>query len=256
MNSRLAGNYFEYCVYSCINADPFDEYTKNKFTSFDYLNKDNPFFNLDPIIKKRDIRYVQLLKDSQGKEGVTSDLVLHTSNGKQIGISCKKNNLSIKHPCPKGILRFLSPPDDTTFIKDYEALNRKWYNKIVKYELFRNVPPATKQRMLQQFTGYITPYINTQYVKFLLSYSPHKENYLIHFNDSKQHKDRIRIYKMKNVCFNGLSVEQHKHWIHVKLPRGITIRMRLHTASSRINKNLKLKFDTKIDKIDRLFSCL
>jgi len=56
------------------------------------------------------------------------------------------------------------------------------------------------------------------------------------------------MYQVNNVDINDFNITHNNHWIYINVSNNIDIKMRLHTASSRILPTLKLKFDTKLVK--------
>jgi len=242
MNARCSGTFFEYCIFSSIRANPYDNYTRNKFSNL--LSTEPNIYNLQNIIKNRDIKYVQLLTDNKGRDNITADMLLHLENGDLVGLSCKKNNMSIKHPCPYGLYRFLNSEYQEVFSNTYSSINNKWYNVMQPYELFNKVPPTMKQDMLNEVVDLVSANINKSYIQFLLSQSIIKESYILHCNKNKQ----LNMYQVNNVDINDFNITHNNHWIYINVSNNIDIKMRLHTASSRILPTLKLKFDTKLVK--------
>lgn len=245
MLARRQGNYFEYYICSSIRAKPFDEYTKKKFITY----TDPIIFNLDKILNGRKVKYYQLLDDNKGREGITSDIILHTTRNEHIGLSCKRNNMSIKHPCPSGMHRYLSSDKRGLYMDAYKSLNDKWYKAFMKYEYYNKIPYDRKHHMLNEFVVLVDKYLNSEYIKFLLSYNPGQENYIVCMKDNK---DTVNIMRMKRIRAFKFSTDVKNSNIYITL-NGIRIKMRLHTASLRITKKLRIKFDTRVLNVDSLY---
>lgn len=243
--ARQNGSFFEYCVYSSLGGQPYDVYTLQKFDGS--LLGQPVIFNMDKVVQTRVVKHVRLLGDNHGRNGVTSDMMVYFDDGTVCGVSCKRNNMSIKHPCPRGIVRFLDGFKKLSFIRLYNQLNIKWYNRIRQYEVFRCVPAKTKQQMLNEVSKLVASYINEEYIRFLLSYNTARKDYIVQYNKRGPlcPSHDLCVYSMRDVSFNNIQIKHNKHWIYIVVD-GVEISMRLHTASSRIKQTIKLKFDTKI----------
>jgi len=96
---------------------------------------------LDKInIKMTDIMSYHLPGDCSGKKSKVSDIILYLKNNEEINLSCKNNNVSLKHQRPSSLAKqmILSQNDIDKYNNEYKSINDKIYNKFTKNNVLFN----------------------------------------------------------------------------------------------------------------------
>ena len=194
---------------------------------------------------------VKFTKDSDGKKGNTSDVELYDNNNNFIGISCKVNNISIKHQRPSSLYKQIGMDQQKIdeFKQEYKLCNDIWYTKFEKLLTFDKIDHEQKMSMYIDFNNIIKKYLNSCSDIQIQNYY----NFLIHHN--KIYILKHDIAKKKIVLYDYIntpsptkisSITSENQNIKIMFNNNIKINMRLHNASKRITKSLSLKYDTTI----------
>jgi hypothetical protein len=219
---------------------------------------------LKPISEKishiipKDASTFSISSDHDGKKGIVSDVIIH-GEGSTTGISCKRNNFSIKHQRPQALYKQLGLSDmDTQEYKTrYASIMNDFYKMCCEngWVYFKDVPVEKKQELYRN--------VNTLVMKTIISANAEQKtallNYLISRDDHGyvlyvgQQDNDVRLYR-----YNWGDVMQIKSvdWKDIETASTILVEtdtikisLRLHNASSRITKVVSLKYDTSIINI-------
>lgn len=268
MKSRKNGDIMEHVFANYAKSskfDPINEYTKTKTdTLYNKYHTDSKSLiklingKIDNALKDiatDKLKQYELMKDTAGSRGDSSDIKFKSINDKLINISCKRNNTSIKHQRPNSVHNQLSLNDEASksFKEKYSALNKKWYDKLKNNLHFDEMTSESKMNLYTEFNELTTSYIkNTNIKKFIEFLTSKGENkYIAHWNDKS---NKLRIYTCKDIVAKLKDIVVDNNYITIKLYNDVNISMRLHTASKRITKTLSLKYDTQIENIDNVYS--
>jgi len=214
----------------------------------------------DWIIKNFNDEFLEIdrLSDNSGKKGDVTDIRLISSN-KTLNISCKNNNISVKHqrpgPTPKHFGCLDNDKIAKVFKDKYKEINSEFYleNKSKNFNLkyYNEIDGIEKAKNLYSpICNLINEFINDNsskgsvYQEFLLG--------VIDYTQIILNKKNIEIKEFGNLPKSYLvsSFINNKGYIVVDFHNEITLSMRLHNASSKITKTGSLKFDTKIEKMN------
>ncbi len=207
------------------------------------------------------IKTIQRFHDSAGKESDVTDIQL-TDNVNVLNISVKSNHLAIKHQRPGSLIQQFGiskgTEDDIQYRREYEELNKMFHHKLKSVnpsaKLFNEVENIKDAYIYEPICNKVAEKINTYGEKSI--HSSDFQSFLI----GKTDFIKIIVYptKITVLLFNNLpkstkmSAEMSStNYVNVDFHNGIKVKMRLHTASSRITPNLSLKFDSQLsDDVD------
>jgi hypothetical protein len=201
--------------------------------------------------------------DHDGVRGITSDIivrdeVLHT----QIGISCKRNNFSIKHQRPGALARHLGlePSNAAEYMTAYKHITGSFYEECRREGVvtFPAVHEERKRALYREVNALVAHTIasaeadqQARMIRYILSldealmFGTEATNFIMHWDDKKQ-DDAVKLYKL---CIEHVGRVDSIHWEEntIRIDSGdVKLSLRLHNASSRITKSVSLKYDTKI----------
>lgn len=269
MNSRSSGDRFEYHVVhflelsgvACLDDDTkqkrckllnkFDIHNdtsiKERIVLFKLLNK----CIFGHVTQRSKITHYKLTSEYEGKNGSVADIVLVDDQGDKFPISCKKNNMSVKHQRPSNLDKQLHLTDDDSskYRLEYKQVNDEFYNKIKECGTFNKICREIKDQLYTQVNDVVMKYINDAnttsvqaFYKFLLSV---EEKFILQYNDNAK---QLTLYDNINVQQPTKMVAKKKNdnYLIVECDNGVTLSLRLHNASSKVTKSLSLKYDTKI----------
>lgn len=287
MNSRKSGDIFEalfalFLTESNIPCVPESEKKYQKLTHGITLSKDElhcsellqKVFKIildDNKIHGYPIGF-KLPNDNLGKGSAaeTADVKLLFKNGIECGISLKRNNKSLKAQRPGGLpvqLEF-SETEKVEFNNDYKKKIVKPFKELWKHiVLFKDLSSTVKQQLYLDVNTFQLKYINLW--KNSRKHISH-DNY---FNFLAGGKTSTIIiwnprHKKLSYCKAKWSSKQHfrleectilkdrRNVIQLKFSSGHIFNMRLHNASSKIGKNIALKYDTVLTNFNDLFDIL
>lgn len=277
MNSRRSGDVFEYHIIMYLELSRvlhldkntlqkrnklLEKYDKNNKTSvkerikiFKLLNK----CLTGEIMKKQNIKYYKLTNEYEGVNGIVADIVLYDQEHNIYPISCKHNNVSIKHQRPSNLDKQLQLDDETSclFRLEYKKVNDDLYNDIKQYHLFSNVPKEQKNLLYNRVNDLVMKHINfsNEYnVKSLYSFLLSVDETFIVKYDNKVKE--ITMYDNVNVQkpFNIVAIKNSYNSLLIGFDNGIILILRLHNASSKITTTLSLKYDTTVVNANDIFN--
>jgi hypothetical protein len=268
-NSRLSGDLFEYIIAnyfiqngltlveekSILKFNKLKEkisVVKNNFTNNDI----EKIFNIIKIDKYKNFRFTQ---DNDGKIGNVSDIELYNDDKNNIGISCKVNNISIKHQRPSSLCKQCNLTDKNIdkYNDEYKKCNDKWYNLIKDKITFDKIDKDDKNNLYKEFNELVKKYLdilNDEQIKYFYKFLINYNNIYVLYHDTK--KNQIIIYnyiKLKEPT-KIKSIELKDNRIIINFNNDINIDMRLHNASKSITKALSLKYDAKILNSEKIFT--
>ncbi len=270
MTSRRNGDFFEYSIvyYLSINRinaeDDSKESVKRLINSFDLVKTTiaervklykliDRFFNR--ILKDRKIKSYYLGKDNDGKEGKPEDIYCKLDSDEIIGISCKRNNMSLKHQRPSSLHKFICEKHAKTYTEEYNALNDKWKKELTIYDKWSQIPKDKKDLLYKEFNdlymNYLTKYVNTKdYYNFLFGI---ENKIIIHWVPNKNIIN-IHDYTRQNIPESMTTTMDSNNKLQIEFSNNIKATIRLHNASSSLNGNkLSLKYDTTSKTLNLLF---
>lgn len=276
MNCRKSGDAFEYAIVyflKGIKAYAHDRYSEEKekrlLDKWDSMKvplrkKLSQAKKIDraiaSIVDSTDIiNTYTLVSDDQGRIGDTSDIKIHTSSGKVINISCKNNNLSIKHQRPSNLGKQmnLSDADTRKYREKYMKVNDRYREKWQQYERFNQIDKDQKWRLYRRVNKVVRKQIKRSstdcqeyFVKYLMSAD--KDEYIMKWSDQTNTLELVRLHELGK-RITDVTVDENVLAIHLE---DVKITMRLHTASSKITKTLSLKYDTKIENMMKVFKTM
>lgn len=201
---------------------------------------------------------IQRLGDDSGRRGDVTDIRLF-GDGDCLNISCKNNNFSIKHQRPGPTFSHLGlgrkDPLSIRFINEYKLINEKFFNKhsrlIPGLCNYNEISEECKKKDLYEpICNLVSNILNSMsersqvYQDFLIGKIDYKQISLM--------RDRILIKSFDTIPKTTTMVSSitDQGYVEVDFLNSIILRMRLHTASSRISLGGSLKFDTKIHEMD------
>lgn len=221
----------------------------------------------------RHVSGISIASDSEGIGGDVRDVIVHSSNAKSIGVSCKNNHDAFKHPRLSGTIDFVKDwglsadgcSDDywgkVRPIFDRLSALRQSSDKKMKFADVPNLRADVMEPAIGAFVDEVVSLANVsgesetllcsslvQYVignhdfyKVIKDDSDNQVRVMgFNFNGTlagrrpKLPKSLIGINQQKSSVESGNSVT-----IFVQLDLGYSFKMRLHTASSRVEASLK-----------------
>jgi len=267
-NNKLSGDIFEYTITNYLHNSGFiffDKISKNKFNLL--KNKiGNNYKNYNNIFKKifikinpnNEFNRIKITDPCDGKKGNVSDIELYNDKNENIGLSCKVNNISIKHQRPSSLCNQCGLDNENIkkYKSEYKNYNDFWFKKINNKINFDNIDKNEKFKLYKSFNKLTQKYLNkldsnqvTKYYNFLINYN--HVYVLKHETKKKQIKLYDYLYKNSPTKINSIVIKENH--IIIYFNNGINVDLRLHNASKKITKMLSLKYDTKILNGEELF---
>lgn len=268
MNSRTSGDAFEYSIAKYLyneKLELYDDESKNKFRKLSEKKSDRyisihnddlkevfAYLNIDNYNK------IKFTTDNDGKRGNVADIELYKNDGTYMGLSCKVNNISLKHQRPSALFKQCDMEEDQSsrYRSDYKKCNNKWYNILKQHKKFNEVDENLKKEMYKDFNELTKQYLETldpkqitYFYKFLIEY----DKICILKLDTRIRQLTTYKYLDNNDPKRIKSIKVNNNHININFDNGIDIDLRLHNASSQIKKVLAMKYDTKVLTTKKLF---
>ena len=208
--------------------------------------------------KKISIHSVSRLPDSSGKKGDVTDVRITDINGKTINLSIKNNHKAVKHQRPGSLIQQIgilkNSEEDIIYREKLNDIYRDFHNEIEKLKpvpsLFNEVEDLKYPKIYNPVCSLVSQTINKFKDSSILS--NHYQKFLIGNTDFYKiivEKESVDIIKYCNIPSSSrMSSTFSKNYVFLDFHNGIKMIMRLHTASSRITKNISLKFDSQMDE--------
>jgi len=200
---------------------------------------------------------------AEGKKGFTSDIRVHTLHGQQFGISCKRNNMSIKHPSARSIVTHAEASESLTnsYHNHYAKIIRDLYEQSQKRKAptFKDLGKTSKDTYYLSLNENLKALLKrcTSYQLLALSIyllSMRDLNlHIVHWNDSQP---EAHLYKFdfndRFGCVDPSSWEQLTPSTFQISAGDVILTMRLHNTSSKIKERMSFQYDTRIKNFDAL----
>lgn len=216
---------------------------------------------------------IAIASDSEGIGGDVRDVVIHSPGGKSLGVSCKNNHDAFKHPRLSGTIDFVKEwglsskgCSDTYWIKvspifDRLSALRQTSDKKLKFAEVANLRSEVMEPVINAFVDEIVSLANegteseallcSNLVQYVIG---NRDFYKVIKDDSdsqirvmgfnfngtltgrrpKLPKSMVGINQQKASVESGNSVT-----VFIQLDLGYSFKMRLHTASRRVESSLK-----------------
>lgn len=210
------------------------------------------------LVTQIDITTIERFHDSAGKKSDVTDIQLKGIVD-VLNISVKSNHLAVKHQRPGSLIQQFGIPkgsnDDIQYRNEYQELNQIFHDEAKKInpeaKLFNELEEIKEDYIYKPICSKVAEKINTYGEK-----SQHSKDFQ-EFLIGKTDFIKIVVYSNKVIIlqFNNLpksnrmtAVRSSSNYVNVNFHNGIKVKMRLHTASSRITSNLSLKFDSQLSE--------
>lgn len=195
-------------------------------------------------------------KDNSGRYGIVSDIVINQT----VYLSIKNNKLYAKSQRPNNLPKqcgFLNNEQSSVdYLSKYKCITDMFYNKHKNHTYFREIDKQTIWiELYKPIYALVSNFISVcdkSHIKQLYSFLKGETNYWQVLNKPKYVVlyDFTKSYHLPT----RLTVSyDSKGYILLQFNNKHTFRLRLHTASSRLTKNLSLKFDTILINQDELY---
>ena len=208
---------------------------------------------IDNIIGKSSVINLERLSDIEGVKGDITDIRI-SYDKKILNLSLKHNHRAFKHQRPPSTPQQMGfnkhSPEDKWFREKYRFLMDSFLKKTKGELLFRNISSLIPQELYYPVCNHVNDFINkygsneyaaNSYFSFLIGQKNFKKIIVNESNIEIFHFDQIpNSNKMS-------SVVEGESYIKVNFYNNYKLKMRLHTASSKITNTPSLKFDTQSD---------
>jgi hypothetical protein len=199
--------------------------------------------------------------DNDGTKGITSDIYV-CNDTTSIGISCKRNNLSIKHQRPRALIQhlMLSKETELQYKTEYDKLIGDFFttSNSAKHILFNQVGNL-KNKLYTDINELACKYIyaaadenKLHLIKFMLS-ANEKNAFILHYNDNNKTFKVCKLAKSVNAIESFNVTCKKTNYLEIEC-NTIKFILRIHNASSRITKEVSVKYDTKLLDYDSVFA--
>jgi hypothetical protein len=172
----------------------------------------------------KDYKKVKFTTDNEGKNNNVSDIELYKEKEKSIGISCKVNNISIKHQRISSLCNQCNIKEEKKqkFIVEHKKLNDNWFNKIKDKINYCNIDKEEKNTMFIEFNNLVKKYLKQiknvkYYYDFLISYN---KIFVIKY-DSKKKQVVVLNYLNVNEPKKTSKIEVNNNYINLEFDRGV-----------------------------------
>nr|YP_009105328.1 putative type II restriction endonuclease [Pedinomonas tuberculata]AIT93956.1 putative type II restriction endonuclease [Pedinomonas tuberculata] len=196
----------------------------------------------------------RICSDFEGRTGITSDIIVYNDLQESFGISCKRNNLSLKHPRPSAFYKH-GLLEKKVFIKYYKEMIHCFYFSWKKkgHICFSDLSNWEKNQFYRTINLFIINILkqssSKNFKKFLIFlFALNDPKVILYYNDQKKQYDfyffdltiflNIKKPKFSLRNFNTIEITIDSY----------TFFMRLHTAKNRIQKNISIKYDVTLQK--------
>ena len=270
--SNLNGKSLEYVIckqindmynIKCASAD-YDEY-RQKYTLLP--EKDQKNFEAGAMIvckflAKKDAKRLpiktDLYADSKGKESLTADVVISYEDGTCTSLSIKNNKFTSKHQRPMAFMDRcgIDSADIVKYREEVDRIRGEFFGRFGHLGKFCDV---NKESIVELYTG-----VNCVVMDYVNRLDKEQVQNMFHFLNSvdkqlyivKNTKKEVSIYDCTNkilVPTRVVTSVNHLGYIVLEFNSKHRFSMRLHTASSRIERNLSLKYDTVLMNVDEMY---
>jgi len=273
------GRAFEYIIVKIIskknNSAILNESAKN------HQNRDREKFNSCPselqndfnsashkvvkwigeeLINPNKIFMVECPSDNDAKKGDVTDIRL-IQDKQYFNLSIKSNHEAYKHQRPETVMNQLGYKKETSQDKTYRSalktIKLDFLKEVVsrRISLFNQFSLEEKNKLLY---APVIRLIHSRYIEFGEKELAAKNLFRFLVGNNDFHKI---IRKEKSISITHISadarevkffsseLDEKPNYLNLRFSNGLSLRLRLHTASSRITKSVSLKFDTQKTKL-------
>lgn len=271
MRSIYNGKALEYCIclklcvkYNIIHPTDLINYGEKYYTQITDKQKQD-YISVGEIV----IRYFSQKKselpinltinsDDQGKKSLVGDIIVWYKDNSCINLSIKNNKLSAKHQRPAAFMDRCGLP--TQGIKSYRSkitqIKNKFYDKNSEFENFRDIKiPSVISDLYSDINNVVTQEIQKfdkkciqQLYKFLVGID--LELYIV--RNTPTYVEIYDLTKQQLPTRVKTSIDR-RGYIILHFNNNCNFSMRLHSAESKIRKNVSLKYDTIFTNIRDMF---
>lgn len=277
MNSRSSGDIFEYHVVhslELLGIKPFNETTKKRrqdlLDAYDKHNQESiaerikinklldKFIVYCRTLHNRPFIHYRLNTDNMGKQGIVSDVVIVDDMKNDISLSCKKNNLSLKHQRPSNLDSHLQLDEalSTAYREKYKNVNDTLHKEIQAFKTFKDIPYDKKEKVYGCINKLVIETLqeaSQTHVARLYEFIVSVEKKLVLLYDSSARQLKVYNYLLQDIPKSMEVTSKNNNYVCIKFDNGLLVQMRLHNASSRITKSLSIKYDTKICNMEEVY---
>ena len=199
----------------------------------------------------------------EGKRGLTSDIRVHNSKGDQLGISCKRNNMSIKHPSARSLVTHTESQDSIkhAYQQMYAKIVKELYEKSQTHQTptFKLLGKQSKEsyylalnenvkNLLKRCSSY-----NLMALAIYLLSMRDPNLHIVHWNDNQPNAHLYSFdFNDKFGCVDPSTWEQLTPSTFQVSAGDIILTMRLHNTSSVIKERMSFQYDTRIKNFEKI----
>jgi len=199
----------------------------------------------------------------EGKKGYTSDVRVHNAYGHQLGISCKRNNMSIKHPSARSLMTHAESSDALkhAYQQTYSNIVKEIFEKSQKNNTptFKELGKPTKESYYLALNENVKTFLkkcNSYQLLALAMYllSMRDPNlHIVHWNDQHPQAHLFRFdFNDKFGCIDPSTWEQLTPSTFQISAGDVILTMRLHNTTSTIKETMSFQYDTRIKNFDKV----
>jgi len=260
LESALCG-LFDSMKISCTTPEKRDKLISRFGGTETNINKDVLSKAVSKILPELPTHFY-MTTDSDGKHGITSDVYV-CSDTLSIGISCKRNNISVKHQRPRALIQHLALPKEIElqYKKEYDAFIGDFHNTCCgsdNHTMFRQVSATLKSKLYSDINALACKYVTDapndnklNLIRFILS-ANESNSYVLHYNDKRKSCKMCQLAKSVDTIETFAVTCRLTNYLDIEC-NGIQFSLRIHNASSRRTKEVSLKYDTKLLNYDDVF---
>ncbi len=200
---------------------------------------------------------------TEGKRGLTSDVRVHNATGDNLGISCKRNNMSIKHPSARALVSHIPVSDSikTAYFQKYQQNITRIYDTGMKIQKvrFKDLDKSIKDDCYLSLNLNVRTLLNScnshqlmALAIYLLSMQD-PNLHLLHWNDQHEvaHLHQFTFTEVID-CIDPSTYKQLTPSTFQISAGGVILSMRLHNTCSSIKQKMSFQYDTKIANFDQV----
>jgi HaeIII restriction endonuclease len=243
--------------YHSLPIDIQTNYQKCANRVFEWLNNDFSITQQTIILDR--------LPDEASRKGDVTDIKLSLKPC-HVNLSIKHNNKAFKHQRPASTAQHLGYPkksyEDLQFRQEYKTVTQAFITSVREYSYFRDLPDGfILENLYIPICELVTRFINYHgsqagNAKFLFDFLVGTTDfYKIILSDRQSILVIQEFSQISNIT--SVDADNHENYISLNFSNSWIIKMRLHSASSRIGNTPSLKFDTQpvhITVPEKLFS--
>ncbi|MGB7059756.1 MAG: HaeIII family restriction endonuclease, partial [Geitlerinemataceae cyanobacterium] len=196
---------------------------------------------------------IDRLPDRSSNQGDVTDIRI-SSDSFCINLSVKHNNQALKHQRPASTAQHCgypkASPEDFQFRHEYHQIIQDFLQISQGYDLFRDLEPGVILDFLYTpicllVANFISSFCKLPWnANHLFTFLTGNTNFYKVILPAKQ--DFVKIQEFTHIPpVESVVAESDRNYVYLKFSNDWQMALRLHTASSRIQQNPSLKFDTQ-----------